>query len=208
MKNEIHSSYVNFVQSDSVGTPQHYSNQQSWQHLSHLLKTAAQKLHGDGLSPNRMFKAEFTLDIIGFSKGCVPLNQLVYDMDGLEDTELADSFVGSVGCMYWLDGGHLGDSEMYVSKSSALAALASKRVNVQVHVTPYTMNMKGRLWMRREYYTFTDKLIKLGADLSKTFHFEGQGSSIENHFRVLQEFKQNPKQEQEEIIKPKICVPM
>ena len=187
MKRGIFSAYLNFVESDDFGRPTHYSHQGSWKHLIHLLHSAAEKLHDEGNSPHLMFKEDFSVDIIGFSKGCVVLNQLLYDL--IEHDEEVHSFVSKVRCMYWLDGGHGGQSNIWINDSTVLSAFARTNIKVECHVSPYQMCDSQRKWIKEEYETFTTMAKKLKIDIKTTSHFQDEERSIRNHFSVLREFK-------------------
>lgn len=57
----------------------------------------------------------FSLTLVGFSKGCVVLNQMVYELAGARADPDLSHFVKSVSDMFWLDGGHPGGSETWVT---------------------------------------------------------------------------------------------
>lgn len=129
-----------------------------------------------------------SLTLVGFSKGCVVLNQMVYELSGaLADPQVLH-FVKRITDMYWLDGGHPGGSETWVTDRRALKELASGGVSVHAHVTPYEVRDPMRAWVGREYRRFVKTLEEFGACLSEKLHFEDEPPSIENYFRVIQEF--------------------
>ncbi|MEE6516674.1 hypothetical protein FKM82_026345, partial [Ascaphus truei] len=73
-------------------------------------------------SPSVKDSASFT--VIGFSKGCVVLNQLLYELhQAKKDTEL-NSFLANIEAMYWLDGGHSGGSETWITCPDILKVFA------------------------------------------------------------------------------------
>lgn len=130
----------------------------------------------------------FSLTLVGFSKGCVVLNQLVYELPGaLADPQMSH-FVRRVSDMFWLDGGHPGGSETWVTDKQALRELASSGVSVHAHVTPYEVRDPMRAWVGREHAAFVKTLEEFGACPTKKLHFEKEPASIENHFRVIEEF--------------------
>ncbi|ELU10321.1 hypothetical protein CAPTEDRAFT_122025 [Capitella teleta] len=171
------SSYMNFVESDIMGCPMHSEGQQSWQSLSALLENSVAKVHPE-FSPS----LEVPLDIIGFSKGCVVLNQLVYDMKA--DDELTKKVRG----LYWLDGGHNGGSKTWITDLKLLEVLASTCINVFCHVTPYQLGDSNRKWIAKEQKKFVSVLRRLSAKVSNTVHFEGEERNLDLHFKVLTEF--------------------
>uniref|UniRef100_A0AAY4BAM0 Uncharacterized protein n=1 Tax=Denticeps clupeoides TaxID=299321 RepID=A0AAY4BAM0_9TELE len=189
------SCYQNFVQSNLFGAPEHSPDHGALRHLRALLANAMERAglpdplppHGSSSATSSM-PAGFSLVLVGFSKGCVVLNQMVYELAGARaDPELAP-FLERVTDIYWLDGGHPGGSETWVTEKGALAELAVSGVALHVHVTPYEVRDPMRAWVGREHKRFTQTLEDLGAKLSQKLHFEDKPASIENHFRVIQEF--------------------
>lgn len=132
--------------------------------------------------------AGFSLTLVGFSKGCVVLNQMVYELGGARADRHMSPFVQCISDMFWLDGGHPGGSDTWVTDRQVLRELAASGVGIHVHVTPYEVCDPMRAWVGREYGLFVKTLEELGACLQQKLHFEDEPPSIDNHFRVIQEF--------------------
>lgn len=126
--------------------------------------------------------------LIGFSKGCIVLNQLLYELQGVENNAGVQSFISRVQTMTWLDGGHSGGSNTWVTDQAVLQKLAALRISVDVHVTPYQVKDEMRRWIGKEKRRFVELLHKAGAKVTDTLHFDDEPKSIENHFRVLEVF--------------------
>lgn len=187
------SCYQHFVECNMFGAPEHsaYSSEQgAFCHLRSLLSNAMHRAnlphplpHSEGNIP-----PGFTLTLVGFSKGCVVLNQLLYELPGaLADPQMSD-FAQRISDMFWLDGGHPGGSETWVTNKEVLKELASSGISVHAHVTPYEVCDPMRAWVGREHGVFVKTLEEFGACPSKKLHFEDEPPSIENHFRVIKEF--------------------
>ncbi|XP_068428874.1 mitochondrial protein C2orf69 homolog isoform X2 [Clinocottus analis] len=189
------SSFCNFVESNMFGAPEHspYSpDSGAFLHLRALLSHGMERANlpnplrpqdgADGLP------AGFSLAVVGFSKGCVVLNQMVYELAGARADLQMCRFVEGVSDMYWLDGGHPGGSETWVTNKRLLKELAASGVSVHAHVTPYEVRDPMRSWVGREHGHFIRTLEEFGARPHKNLHFEDEPPSIENHFRVIQEF--------------------
>lgn len=131
---------------------------------------------------------EMPLHLIGFSKGCVVLNQLLYELDIADKDPVLRDFVKKVKAMTWLDGGHSGGSNTWVTDPAIIKRLASLPVAVHVHVTPYQVQDEMRKWIGKEKRRFVELLHKAGSKASDTLHFDDEPKSIENHFRVLEVF--------------------
>ncbi|XP_077392435.1 mitochondrial protein C2orf69 homolog [Festucalex cinctus] len=190
------SSYRNFVESNMFGAPQHAPYSPDGGALRHLRSLLIHGMVRAGL-PNSIQPpayactgktARFSLTLVGFSKGCVVLNQVVHELGGaLADPRLSD-FAGSLSDMFWLDGGHPGGSETWVTDRKLLGQLATSGIGVHTHVTPYEVRDPTRAWVGREHACFVKTLEEFGARLYDKLHFVDEPPSIENHFRVIQEF--------------------
>uniref|UniRef100_UPI00398F2194 mitochondrial protein C2orf69 homolog n=1 Tax=Pristiophorus japonicus TaxID=55135 RepID=UPI00398F2194 len=127
--------------------------------------------------------------LIGFSKGCVVLNQLLYALsEAKKDEELA-AFINNIKEMYWLDGGHAGGSNTWVTSPEILKVFAQTNIPVHAHVTPYQVRDSMRAWIGKEHKKFIRLLVGYGAKVINQLHFENETPSVDNHFRVLQVFK-------------------
>lgn len=130
----------------------------------------------------------FWLTLVGFSKGCVVLNQMVHELPCALLEPQTVHLVRAVSDMFWLDGGHPGGSGTWVTDKQVLRALATSGIHVHAHVTPYEVRDPMRAWVGREYASFVETLQEFGACLTTEVHFESRPASIENHFRVIEEF--------------------
>ncbi|KAL0881344.1 hypothetical protein ABMA27_001223 [Loxostege sticticalis] len=138
---------------------------------------------------------ETRLTLVGFSKGCVVLNQLIYEFHYTKTLTPGDAhmmrFIERVESMYWLDGGHAGGKNTWITSRSLLETLTRLDVNIYVHVSPYQVQDEGRPWIGREEKAFTSLLKKLGAKIQRYLHtVPGQSQSLQMHFDVLARFKQ------------------
>ncbi|KAM4608376.1 mitochondrial protein C2orf69 homolog [Polymixia lowei] len=189
------SCYQNFVETNLFGAPEHspYSPDfGAFRHLRALLMNGMEQanlpnpLPPPGGADN--IPSGFTLTLVGFSKGCVVLNQMVYELAGARADPELSPFIDRITDMYWLDGGHPGGSETWVTDKRALRELAASGVAIHAHVTPYEVCDPMRAWVGREHGHFVKTLEELGACLTQKLHFEDEPPCIENHFRVIQEF--------------------
>lgn len=189
------SSYHNFVESNMFGAPEHSpycADSGAFLHLRALLSHGMERANlPNPLRPQggaHDLPSGFSLTLVGFSKGCVVLNQMVHELAGARADLQLSRLVGAVSDMYWLDGGHPGGSETWVTDKQLLKELASSGVSVHAHVTPYEVSDPMRAWVGHEHGHFIKCLEEFGARLNKNLHFEDEPASIENHFRIIQEF--------------------
>ncbi|XP_041857369.1 UPF0565 protein C2orf69 homolog isoform X1 [Melanotaenia boesemani] len=189
------SCYHNFVESNMFGAPEHrpYSaSSGAFHHLRALLSNGMERAKLPAplqpLGGADSIPSEFSLTLVGFSKGCVVLNQMVYELPGASADPQMSSFVKRISDIFWLDGGHPGGSETWVTDKQVLKELAASGVSIHAHVTPYEVCDPMRAWVGREHGHFIKTLEEFGACPSKKLHFEEEPPSIENHFRVIQAF--------------------
>lgn len=186
------SCYHNFVESNMFGAPEHSAYYGAFRHLRALLSHGMERANlPDPLPPQGgadSIPSGFSLTLVGFSKGCVVLNQMVYELAGARADPHTSPFVKRISDMFWLDGGHPGGSETWVTDKQVLKELAVSGISIHAHVTPYEVCDPMRAWVGREHGHFIKTLEEFGACPSKKLHFEDEPPSIDNHFRVIQEF--------------------
>lgn len=135
------------------------------------------------------------LALMGFSKGCVVLNQFIYEFHYYKTLTPDDStmmrLVSRIKDMYWLDGGHGGGKNTWITSRSLLETLCRLNINVHVHVTPYQIQDDHRPWIRKEEKAFTDLLKRLGASFDRHLYpSEANSTNLFTHFEVLNRFRQ------------------
>jgi hypothetical protein len=80
------------------------------------------------------------VSLIAFSKGAVVLNQLLHEMPLVHtEQKVLHPLLVCIRAIYWLDGGHAGNKETWVTAPDLLAATVAALPNArfEVHVTPY-----------------------------------------------------------------------
>ncbi|XP_051841878.1 mitochondrial protein C2orf69 homolog [Antechinus flavipes] len=137
-------------------------------------------------NPPSFKDASFTL--IGFSKGCVVLNQLLFELKEAQKDKNINTFIKNIRTMYWLDGGHSGGSNTWVTYPEVLQEFAKTGITVHTHVTPYQVNDPMRSWIGKEHKKFVQILEDFGMEVTSQIHFEEEPPSIENHFRIHEVF--------------------
>ncbi|KAL3831877.1 hypothetical protein ACJMK2_023574 [Sinanodonta woodiana] len=198
--------YSNFVESNQEGTPTFSSEFGGFRHLIKLYSNACKLAHEDENKSTsnegscqknkaepgcetemseRLIPARVPISIMGFSKGCVVLNQLVYELEQIETNEELKNFSSNIHAMYWLDGGHIGGSKAWITDDDVLVHLKNLGCKIVVHVTPYQIRDPMRAWIGKEESKFVAKLKKLGAKIEQHVHFDNEDRSITNHFKVL-----------------------
>lgn len=189
MQLKTFSCYDNFVKANEMGAPTHVPNYAAFEHLTGLLTNMLQR---NALKSDEHSAASIDtvpLVIIGFSKGCVVLNQLLYEMHFNQDKSEVVNVVSNIKDMYWLDGGHTGGSETWITKQEILKHLAASGIKVHVFVTPYQVNDQRRPWIRKEEKIFSESLRKMNASIEREVLYADHQRTIELHFKLLEDFK-------------------
>ncbi|XP_077174876.1 mitochondrial protein C2orf69 homolog [Paroedura picta] len=138
------------------------------------------------IEPSVAGGASFTL--IGFSKGCVVLNQLLYELKGAKQDKDLAAFIQNIRAIYWLDGGHSGGSNTWVTCPDVLKGFAQTGIAVNAHVTPYQVFDTMRSWIGKEHKRFVQVLEEFGVNVNSQLHFADEAPSLDNHFRVHEVF--------------------
>jgi len=174
------SCYDNFVESDAVGCPTHSPDCGAVNHLTSLLQNSAHTLgiEGDVLS---------NVTLIGFSKGVVVLNQIVHELATL--AENSSGINNQSGLKFnrfvWLDGGHNGGKDIWITDRSVIHSFSLWRVAVAVRVTPYQIHHSRRPWIKEEEKKFRRLLQECHVEVDRRLLFEDRDPSIELHFQVI-----------------------
>mgnify|MGYP000029789957 CR=1 FL=1 len=159
------------------------SNSNSLNHLKCLIENSLTHDH-ELIKPS-------SLSLIGFSKGSVVLNQILYSLKALEnsnDNELK-AFAAKIENMYWLDAGHPGNHQTWITDANILATLKYWKINVHIHVTPFQVNNPDKPWNGKEEKAFHSILTQLKVNCSRQLYYQNQAPSLSWHFQILRDFE-------------------
>lgn len=104
-----------------------------------------------------------------------------------DDTSM-NPFLSCIEDMYWLDGGHNGGKNTWITSRSLIETLCRQNIRIHVHMTPYQLTDERRPWIRKEERMFSDLLQRFNAPIRRFIHFENEPASLRQHFRLLTEF--------------------
>ncbi|XP_017882386.1 UPF0565 protein C2orf69 homolog [Ceratina calcarata] len=185
------SCFDNFVPSNECGVPTFLPMHNALKHLLELVKSCL--IHIKACTTDQdpiCFTIENTkLTLLGFSKGCVVLNQLLHEFHYYQseqnlDVEI-DDFLRLIESMWWLDGGHAGSKDTWITEPLILESLKKLGIDVHVHVTPYQVQDFHRQWIREEEHHFCTILRNIGVPVKRILHFADKSRSLKHHFNVL-----------------------
>ena len=200
--------YSNFLEfTDFTANPIYSKDHNCWMHLKAILSSACKRLsEGDTCAAENsenvdtceekhnslpsIASPELPLTVIGFSKGCVVLNQLLYELETAKSKLELSGILGNVQAFYLLDSGHNGGKDIFITQDDVLQHLQDMGIHIHVHVTPYQIKDITRPYIKAEYKRFIEKLHKLKVPVTNIRHFEDEERNIEAHFEVLKVFKE------------------
>lgn len=184
--------YKNFLHFSEDGIPyighlpQNENGIEGLTHLVRLYNNARRQMTSADSSPG----TSPPIALVGFSKGCVVLNQIMFEMfscANIDDTDVSD-FIERLTSVYWLDSGHVGERDAWLTDDALLSAMVQKGLQIFAHVTPYQVRDSFRKWIGKEEKKFVEKLKKLNGNITEGRHFFEEPGSIENHFKILKLF--------------------
>lgn len=190
------SCFENFVEVNNFGAPTYCQSIEPLKHLQALLLSVEELIRNQYQNVNEkqdlVWKQDISIKLIGFSKGCVVLNQFLYSFLGLKEDPAEDILLltSRITDLYWLEGGHSGTSETWVVNKAVLENFASMKKTVHIHVTPYQVCCDTRPRIGKEEKLFRETLLRLGVKIQRILHFADEQRSLENHFQVLNAFHQ------------------
>lgn len=143
--------------------------------------------------PDFNIKIINSITLVGFSKGCVVLNQLVtevYFMSELpeEEKQLCTSLLQKVTEMAWLDGGHQGREGTWVTNPNFVKKLVQTlpHLCITVHVTPYQMSDPNRPWIGNECRRFVAICQEASTNVTYALHGANhKRATLHTHFLAL-----------------------
>ncbi|XP_033639779.1 UPF0565 protein C2orf69 homolog [Asterias rubens] len=184
------SCYDNFLHCNMFGAPINFDNVNGLTHLHNLINTAIDNVNQLHVQEQSVLPISQTVPLVavGFSKGCVVLNQLVYELEHVKAMSAIRDMLRMTRALYWLDGGHSLTSNVWITEDKPLQQLTDLGVKVRVHVTPRQVKDPKRSFIGVEEAIFVDLLRSKGADVEECLHFADEEPSLEQHFRVLKVF--------------------
>ena len=190
MHDATFSCYDHFLHCDMFGAPASYENSGGLLHLHNLLLSAINSINQ--LQENAQLVLPISKDIplviVAFSKGCVVLNQFLYELEHAKTIDVITNLLKVTSALYWLDGGHSLTSKVWITDETLLQHLTDLGVKIHVHVSPRQVKDPRRPYIGEEERLFVDLLKTKGADVHEYLHFAEEERSLEQHFRILEEF--------------------
>ena len=193
MTNGTFSKFEHFVPSDDLGCPRHSSEvATALPHLNDLYRSLLVEEIGE-TDRNRNDR----LTLIGFSKGVVVLNQIVFELQAIDERSDLFEFVRRISKMCWLDGGHNGGRDTWISDQGLLKrSFLGRKISCDVRVTPYQVRDRRRPWIGQEEEAFSRHLSQLlpADDFRRKLYFgnEDRDVGIDEHFAVLKTLLDDP----------------
>ena len=175
-----------------------------WHHLQKIYLNALHKYNADLKHGERGIEENLPIILCGFSKGCVILNQLCSELEyadfkgehvneftevEAESNEACLSFSQQIRHVIWLDGGHSGTKNSWITREEIVLLIKHLKWSCYVYVTPYQIKSR-KYWAVEEYTKFIDLLKSLDVVLKHVYYFEEKEDDfdVDVHFEVLTKF--------------------
>ena len=97
--------------------------------------------------------------------------------------------------IYWLDGGHPGQQQTWITDSNILATLKFWKINVHIHVTPFQIANPSKPWNGKEEKAFRTILTQLKVHYNRRVYYQNEPASIDRHFQLLRDFEPDNQQD-------------
>ncbi|VDP70923.1 unnamed protein product [Echinostoma caproni] len=143
--------------------------------LNAILRSAVTRVRY--VRPRCLAHLHVPLCLVGFSKGCSVLMQLLYELAhcaqfsksssqnpaSSNPTRSTQELISKLDSMYWLDGGHSGKDAQWPTETTILSRLDPCRSpKMFIHGTPYQLMDSRRPWKSRDYNRSLELLRQYG----------------------------------------------
>lgn len=153
MELKTFSCFSNFVPCNHIGSPTHETNFGSVSHLAALLRTVSERTGNGEVGTS-------ALTLIGFSKGCVVLNQFLHEFHHFQNippsaSSTTDELLRRIRKMVWLDGGHSGGKDTWVTSPAILSSFAKMSESLLRILSGSMLNVFNCFKLEIYLWTFT-----------------------------------------------------
>lgn len=205
LHDDVFSCFANFLHCDMMGSPENVKYFDAIVHLEMLLQQGSQQfmcMQAANRTTDKTCQEEYEeecvalsnlpVTLVGFSKGCVVLNQIIYELGNSSPEEAPSkhyiNFLKRLRSIVWLDGGHASpDVDVWITDKNVLSKLITLDCELHVHVTPWQIHDFARPHIGEQERLFVDTLKSLGVRITEKLHFPDE-RKFHNHFSIFQEF--------------------
>lgn len=188
-----------FVETNTFGAALTYhTDGRAVQHLVSLLEDATTTLMQQDSDPVSVSRT-LPFHLVGFSKGCVVLNQIATELGARwnsspennqeEPSRTEQDFMDRLQSIHWLDGGNGSQRGAVPTDEAILQGLAVSRVQVHVHVTPYQFAALERPWIQQEVLYLVSSLTRLMGNVELHKYRDNDAATLAAHFQILSDFQ-------------------
>ncbi|THD22859.1 hypothetical protein D915_006532 [Fasciola hepatica] len=199
--------YTNFLPFDERTVPRighDLTRFSALEQLNRVLHSAVAQMHNTHIDYRTHLRAPLCL--IGFSKGCCVLIQMLYELAYCAyfarelDTSTGPSrstqeLLSRLDSIYWLDGGHAGLDNQWPTASNILSRLNPTRTpKMYIYGTSYQLMNPHKPWKSRDYHRFLEILRhhnfphKHGILSTASDDSRYTEPSLHSHFELLRQF--------------------
>lgn len=192
-------SSISSISSDKNNNNSLASKERCWSHLMKIFDNSIQKFNSDLDINENKIDPDLPIILCAFSKGCIVLNQLCSELERISTetsndlNEELELFKRRVNHLIWLDGGHSGSSNSWITNEEKVLNMRELNWCCYVYVTPYQM-MSNKYWAINEYNKFISLLDQLKLCFKNKYYFkenENDDYDVNIHFEILNFFDTN-----------------
>lgn len=144
---------------------------------------------------NDQIEEKLPIILCGFSKGCVVLNQFCAELSSFIDPgfESLKEFLTQIKHIFWLDGGHSGTSNSWITTEEIIQHIKKFEWSCYVYITPYQLKSQ-KIIAVQEYESFIALLKKINVNIKNIYYFQERENGeydVNLHFELLKHFDSN-----------------
>jgi hypothetical protein len=182
--------------SDEYGSPINLQDQVELTALPHLHSLISNSISSLKASCHTQLDDSLPIIIVGFSKGCVCLNKICYEMNKYKELSLdTQEFVNKFQHFMWLDSGHNGKKCALITDKDVINNLYKRNIRLYLYGTPFQLNTtyNNKKFISKEY----NKMIELLNESyqmkfkTKIYFQEKDPDDFQAHFELLSSFDCN-----------------
>ncbi len=171
-----------------------------WLHLMRLVSNSITKYNSEVSGSSCQIDPNLPVVLVGFSKGCIIINELCNELEFLnklddsefipvEESNELKAFLIKVKHLVWLDGGHSGQSNNWITRAEIMDLIKQFGFKCYVYVTPYQIQSR-KYWAVEEYKKFVQLLEAHRLFYVNKYYFEERDEDfdIHVHFELINNF--------------------
>lgn len=130
--------------------------------------------------------------LIGFSKGCVILTKVFFEIELQLMSNSLSPFICLIRDMYWLDSGHNGEEDYWPHDWTMFSRIAECRelrgLTFHAYATPFQIGRPIKLKSCQEFGQMAEILLKSGVQHTSGYLLRGDEINLQTHYDIIKAF--------------------